>query len=185
MFKNYSACLPRLQSAGIIPRDATPTTPKEMFGWVLGFSDKLEISIFKKTIKNWIHHSRNVERMNAKGQYIIKELFSAYLRTPQLLPDGSVLHFLVDTNEYYLSRIWRPSSSDPTKIQEERELERKKYANLDSARDGGIGAARADFTERLKGENVYLKCVLMRRICDHIASMTDRYATEEYQKIYG
>lgn len=185
MFRNYSACLPRFRSAGIIPHDANPTTPKEMFGWVLGFSDKLEISIFKKTIKNWIHHSRNVERMNAKGQYIIKELFSAYLRTPQLLPDGSVLHFLVDTNEYYLSRIWSPISSESTKMQEERELERKKYASLDSAREGGIGAARADFTERLKSENVYLKCVLMRRICDHIASMTDRYATEEYQKIYG
>ena len=26
---------------------------------------------------------------------------------------------------------------------------------------------------------------MMRKICDHIASMTDHYAIEEYEKLYG
>lgn len=165
--------------------------PKDIFGWVISFSG-IDIPQFKTTIKNWIHHSRNVERMNAKGQYIIKKLFARYLEKPQLLPDGSVFHFMVDTNTYYMDNIWTADYKSNTDIQQQKVDESEKYATLDNARAQGIGAARAAFTARLKEANlrkndddVYLKCVLMRRICDHIASMTDRYATEEYKKLYG
>lgn len=160
--------------------------PKDIFGWVISFSE-IDVPKFKTTIKNWIHHSRNVERMNAKGQDIIEKLFAAYLKKPQLLPDGSIFHFMVDTNTYYMDNIWTADNSLEISSQQQKVVESKKYADLDSARGQGIGATRAAFTARLKkrDDDVYLKCVLMRRICDHIASMTDRYAMEEYRKLYG
>ena len=187
VFTNYSGYIKRLKSAGILTKkDEEINTPKDVFGWVISFS-KIDISKFKTTIKNWIHHSRNVERMNAKGQYIIKELFAAYLETPQLLPDGSVFRFLVDTNAYYMENLWKADKKSEISAEEQKANEFAKYVTTDSARAQGIGAARADFAERLNPgkKDVFFKCVLMRRICDHIASMTDRYATEEYKKIYG
>ena len=98
--------------------------------------------------------------MNEKGKYIIRKLFEAYYAHPQQLPDGPILHFLVDMG------------SD-------------KYRNIDDAKEAGIGEARVEFDKIIKNPNVYVECMLMRRICDHIASMTDHYAIEEYNNLYG
>lgn len=127
---------------------------------VIGISESIKKDIFKNTIKASIHHSRNVERMNEKGKYIIRKLFEAYYAHPQQLPDGPILHLLVD-------------------------LKSAKYPNIDEAREAGIGEARVEFDKIIKNPSIYVECMLMRRICDHIASMTDHYAIEEYNNLYG
>lgn len=127
---------------------------------VVVLSNRIKNSIFESTIKEAIHHSRNVERMNEKGKYIIRKLFEAYYTHPQQLPDGPILHLLVEVNP-------------------------DKYKNIDEVRKIGIGQARVDFEEIMKNPNIYVECKLMRRICDHIASMTDHYAIEEYNNLYG
>lgn len=127
---------------------------------VITFSKEIKTDGFKNTIKESIHHSRNVERMNEKGKYIIRKLFEAYYAHPQQLPDGPILHLLVD-------------------------LRSTKYANIDEAKEAGIGEVRVEFDKILKNPSIYVECMLMRRICDHIASMTDHYAIEEYNNLYG
>lgn len=127
-------------------------------GAIIGLSPRIQINIFKNTIKESIHHSRNVERMNEKGKYIIRKLFEAYYSHPQQLPDGPILHLLVDIGE---------------------------YKTIDGARNSGIGEARVKFESIMKNPPVLIQCLLMRRICDHIASMTDHYAVEEYNNLYG
>lgn len=127
---------------------------------IINFSKKIKSENFKGTIKEAIHHSRNVERMNAKGQYIIRKLFEAYYAHPQQLPDGPIVHFMVESGL----------------------LER---TNIDDAKKEGIGMIRLKFERAMQNPNVYQQCLLMRRICDHIASMTDRYAIEEYNNLYG
>ena len=129
--------------------------PKEK---IVDFYSNIDKERFKNTIKESIHHSRDVERMNEKGKYIIRKLFEAYYAHPQQLPDGPILHLLVDCN---------------------------KYESLDEAKRDGIGQARCKFEKLMKNPTIYEKCVLMRRICDHVASMTDRYAIEEYNNLYG
>ena len=59
--------------------------------------------------------------------------------------------------------------------------------SIDEARALGIGIVRIKLDEIYSSDDcsVYFKSVLMRRICDHIASMTDSYAMEEYRKLYG
>ena len=127
---------------------------------VIQLSDRIHTSDFKNTIRGSVHHSQMVERMNAKGQYIIWKLFEAYYTNPQQLPDGPIMHFLVD-------------------------LKPKEYPNIDVVRTSGIGLARMELEQIRAKNNVYTECLLMRRICDHIASMTDHYAIEEYTHLYG
>ena len=125
---------------------------------IITVSKNISSKDFEGIIKKSIHHSRNVERMNSKGKYIIKKLFEAYYAHPQQLPDGPILHFLVENDI---------------------------YKNIDDAKEVGIGEARVRFEEIMQNPDVYSQVLLMRRICDHIASMTDHYAMEEYNNLYG
>lgn len=126
---------------------------------IISFSEDFNYDEIKTAIKKKVHHSREVERMNEKGKYIIRKLFEAYCSHPQQLPDGPIMHFMVETNN---------------------------YKNIDEAKETHIGEVRTKFNNMLeKGMSVHQRIVLMRRICDHIASMTDRYAIDEYEKLYG
>ena len=55
---------------------------------------------FEQMIREKVHHSADVERMNAKGTYIIRKMFQAYYKHPQQLPDGVVLHYMIDIGRY-------------------------------------------------------------------------------------
>ena len=125
---------------------------------VISFSENINKDIFKETIRMWVHHSRNVERMNEKGKYIIRKMFEAYCTHPQQLPDGPITHFMVEIG---------------------------KYKNIDEAQKPGIGEVRTEFEKTMENPSLYFRILLMRRICDCIASMTDHYAITEYNSLYG
>ncbi|MBP3446414.1 MAG: dNTP triphosphohydrolase [Clostridia bacterium] len=125
---------------------------------VINIHQDINSKEFEGIIKGSVHHSRNVERMNEKGKYIIRKLFEAYYAHPQQLPDGPILHLLVDIG---------------------------KYPTIDTAKQVGVGESRVFFNQIMENPDIHMKCVLMRRICDHIASMTDHYAIEEYNNLYG
>lgn len=67
---------------------------------VISFSGNIDRNIFKDTIRMWVHHSRDVGRMNEKGKYIIRKMFEAYCTHPQQLPDGPITHFMVEIGRY-------------------------------------------------------------------------------------
>lgn len=125
---------------------------------VISLSSDIKYYQFKEMIKGPVHHSRNVERMNEKGKYIIRKLFEAYFSHPQQLPDGCILHFMVDIGH---------------------------YPSIDEASEEGNGIVRTAFEKVMENPPLLYECILMRRICDHIASMTDRYAIKEYNNLYG
>lgn len=128
----------------------------------IGNQSKLPLeTVYPSIISEKIHHSRDVERMNAKGQYIIRKLFQAYYSHPQQLPDSIIAQYMVDMQQ---------------------------YANLTTAEQAGMGAIRVKF-ENFRSNKVAFglpeQIMLMRKICDHIAGMTDHYAIEEYNNLYG
>lgn len=127
-------------------------------GRAVSLSKSINQNGFERIIKGPVHHSRDVERMNEKGKYIIRKIFEAYFAHPQQLPDGAILHFMVEI---------------------------EKYPNIDETRTAGIGEIRVEFEEIMKNPQTIYIIILMRRICDHIAFMTDRYAIEEYNNLYG
>ena len=111
--------------------------------------------------------------MNAKGQYIIRKLFQAYATHPQQLPDISILQFMVETHD-------KNSRSG------------KNYRSMAAAYKLSAGEMRSDFDafwndkdENAESKKFAVRICMMRKICDHIASMTDHYAVEEYEKLYG
>lgn len=115
---------------------------------------------FQSVISEKIHHSRDVERMNAKGKYIIRKLFQAYYSNPQQLPDGIIKQYMVDVGQ---------------------------YSSFARANTASIGIVRIKFEKYISSKNFSIKdkIILMRKICDHIAGMTDHYAIEEYEQLYG
>lgn len=134
---------------------------------------KEQLKKFGDAIRTEIHHSPEVERMNAKGQYIIRKLFQAYATHPQQLPDISIVQFMVETHE-------------------KNNLSGANYSDMASAYKLSSGKVRSDFddfwndkSENAESRNFAVRVCMMRKICDHIASMTDHYAVEEYEKLYG
>lgn len=116
---------------------------------------------YPSVIKERIHHSREVERMNVKGKYIIKKLFQAYFAHPQQLPDNIIVQYMVKEG---------------------------KYKSFESASTVSTGMIRMQFESALSDPSFYdhkRKISLMRKICDHIAGMTDHYAIEEYKSLYN
>lgn len=57
--------------------------------------DALE-SEFRNQIHKKIHHSQDVERMNAKGRFIIERLFASYYESPQQLPNSILIRYMLD-----------------------------------------------------------------------------------------
>lgn len=115
---------------------------------------------YTSIIREKVHHSRTVERMNAKGQYIIKKLFQAYFSHPQQLPNSVIIAYMMDIEYPYIDKII----------------------------EAGVGAVRTEFENLHSNKTDFdlkKQIVLMRRICDHIAAMTDHYAIEEYKDLYG
>ena len=110
----------------------------------------------KILLKNRIVNSHKAQEMDAKGSYIIRKLFKTYLAAPNQLPDDVLKIILRGKN-----------------------LGIKINASKDS-----IGEFRNDLDKIItKNDNDHLD--LCRNICDHISSMTDRYALKQYEKLYG
>jgi len=124
------------------------------------FSDQEKI--FKEYLENRILYSFKTKCMDAKAEYIIRKLFKAYLNNPQQLPDKTIASF---------------------------------YGNYDE-KNVKVGAYLCpafigDLRKRLKTDyikkqnNKKYKNALLRTICDYISGMTDNYALDQYELLYG
>lgn len=114
---------------------------------------------FQKYIWNRILHSHKAQCMDGKGNFIIRELFKAYLTNPQQLPDKTIMQLFYN----YDGRKLEASKSDRLTF---------------------IGDLRDELQElHAKNDNIY-KGILMRNICDYIAGMTDKYALSLYSQLY-
>jgi dGTPase len=121
---------------------------------------------FKKLLYNRIINSQKAKIMDGKGNYIIRNLFEAYLSTPNQLPDNIVKNLFTDD---IVKRLF----TDRTFTKEDKKT--KAY----------VGMLRDKLeTTTTKKDKEFLSD-LCRNICDYIASMTDRYALKQYERLYG
>lgn len=130
---------------------------------------KKKLEEFPRAIQTEIHHSPEVERMNEKGCYIIRKLFQAYSTHPQQLPDISIKQFMIETHE-------------------KNEKSGYNYVTAESASVISPGNIRSDFDvfwQSDDSKDFFVRASMTRKICDHIASMTDHYAISEYENLYG
>jgi dGTPase len=133
------------------------------------FGDSAEIfkklRKYSKTISTKVHNSYVVQRMNTKGQYVIRKLFQAYYSNPQQLPNHSLVQYLISTGVY-----------------------QTKSSVMKAMSLRGEGIVRTKFIDSRKkkeADSIENKVKFMRTIADHIAGMTDSYALEEFERLYN
>jgi len=123
---------------------------------------------FKKYLKNRILNSFKAQSMDGKANYIIKKLFKAFISNPQQLPDKTIISFYRSYNKnIFNSYINKKGELPSTPIL--------------------VGNLRDELkTDHSKNyNNNEYKCSLLRTICDYISGMTDNYALNQYELLYG
>lgn len=132
---------------------------------LVNYEDNLSIKEqkFQSFLKNRILNSYLAQSMDGKASFVIKNLIVAYLNNPQQLPDGTIQKF------YH--RLWPKYMSNELKIYNDKSLNGRLRQELEKG-----------YFERNDSK---FKGVLCRTICDFIAGMTDNFAMDQYNLLYG
>lgn len=110
---------------------------------IIDFSKETARIVEKWTIwmDNRITFSEMVSISDAKAEYLIKQLFKAFIKHPKQLPDYVLQRYMNQTNSEF---------------------------------------NRTNFDEkRMQSDPLFI-----RAVCDHIAGMTDQFASREYKRLY-
>ena len=143
---------------------------------VFSYGDKHEKGSFAEAAEQFpdaigkILKEKSIQDADKKGEKVIKKLFSAYYKQPEKLPDECVFAYLGACHE-----LEKGEGRDA--------FEQKMYAVFAAE---GMAPIREQFREKLTSCGEYAKLeelVLMRTICNHIASMTDADAHRAAKKI--
>jgi dGTPase len=125
---------------------------------------KLKEKEFKRYLSSRILNSHKAQSMDGKADYIIRQLFKAYITNPQQLPDKTIITLyrnLLD-KEHFENLEGKYSVESLTGLLRDR-LEKDHFTSCEP----------------------YYKSILLRVICDYIAGMSDNYATKQYAMLYG
>jgi len=123
---------------------------------------------FKEYLKNRILNSFKAQSMDGKSNYIIKRLFKAYLSNPQQLPDKTIISLYENYNK-----------NKKEKFQQESDFKDSKAMLVGNLREELIKDHSKNYNN-----NKY-KYALLRTICDYISGMTDNFASNQYELLYG
>lgn len=129
-----------------------------------GYDDVLKAADnkFNKYLMNHILYSHVAQCMDGKASFIIRQLVKAYLTNPQQLPDRTII--LIKNDWCKLNNVGNLTSQEYT-------------TEASNARDW--------MKEIMKKDDSDFKTVLLRRICDFIAGMSDSYAMDCFERLYS
>lgn len=130
--------------------------------------DYLEKIISKKVIS-----STEVARFDNRGRIIVEALFRAYYNNPRLLHKGTLKRMYIEMREY-ADKVNVIDFIEGDRDEVNKEIERIVDRDL----------SQIDNLEE-KEEYLYKKKVLVRAIADYISGMTDSYAVNEYNSLFG
>ncbi|MFH2064734.1 MAG: dGTP triphosphohydrolase [Pseudomonadota bacterium] len=117
----------------------------------------IDEGILKKKLKNGILNSYQVQRMDGKAKFLIRQLSKAYLSNPQQLPDNMIKH------------LFLYCYPDKENIPHLTNNDRRSWLN------------EMYYSSR----NNEVRKNLLRVICDYISSMTDDFAITEHARLYS
>ena len=117
----------------------------------------------QKYLRDRILNSHLAQSMDGNANYLLRQLIKAYLTNPQQLPDETIYALY----SYLLSK----SDWDNMKNKSQPEI---------------IGILRNKLnTDHSQNSSAEYKTMLLRTICDYLAGMTDQYAVQRYELLYG
>jgi len=117
---------------------------------------------FKNFLRCRILNSYLAQSMDGKSNYIMRQSIKAYLTNPQQLPDETI---------YSLYANLIPGS-------DWERLNKQSFTEV-------IGYLRNSLNQDHSKSTVDYRASLLRTICDYIAGMTDQYALQRYELLYG
>lgn len=116
----------------------------------------------KEIENNFVINNYTIDRMNGKSSFVLRQLIKAYLTNPKQLPDDVLELYTKVCSIPNLKEIIEKIDSTPKNI---------RYLKKDVFEDNK--------------EYIIRDKAFLRLMSDYIASMTDLYALQEYQKLYG
>jgi dGTPase len=119
---------------------------------------------FKKFLKRRILGSYVAQSMDGKSSYILKRLFEAYATNPQQLPDRTI--------RYLFSNYYTNLKKD------------NKSKNVFRYHSIGYWREKLETIHYTEDSPEY-KAAVLRTICDFISGMTDSFAYQQYDMLYG
>lgn len=126
---------------------------------------KLKEEEFQKYLRYRILNSFLAQAMDGKSSFILRQIIKAYVSNPQQLPDKTILTLY---KNYLKSDEWGYY-----------EGKKKSFKYI-------VGELRNKLNEDYFTKfNEEFNMILLRTICDYIAGMTDSYAIEQYNLLYG
>lgn len=130
---------------------------------------------FQNYVSKRILNSYKAQSMDGKGNYIIRELFKAYVTNPQQLPDKTIKRLFINIKK----------TINTCKLNDEVEfIKFELKENSENESEMTVGELRNTLEKLHSSNNNLYKRNLMRTICDYIAGMTDKYAMKLYSNLY-
>ncbi|WP_313126504.1 dGTP triphosphohydrolase [Proteiniclasticum ruminis] len=141
------------------------------------FSESDEL--FQKYLSSVILKSELAQSMDGKADYIIRQLFKAYLTNPQQLPDKTVI-------KVYESIKLRYEELMKESDREERDESIDKIIKESTVNDKILFYEARQRVEKLMvHRNSVIDEIILRTVCDFIAGMTDQFALDQFDRLYG
>lgn len=116
----------------------------------------------KEIENNFVINNYMIDRMNGKSSFVLRQIIKAYLTNPKQLPDHVLELYAEVCSVPTLKEMIRKICSVPANV---RYFSKKDF----EVHQAAIIKDRA----------------FLRLMSDYVASMTDLYALQEYQKLYG
>jgi len=116
----------------------------------------------KKVENNFVINNYMIDRMNGKSSFVLRQIIKAYLTNPKQLPD-------------HVLELYAEVCSVPTL--------KEKIRNIGSTPANIRYLSKKDFEDHQLA--IIKDRTFLRLMSDYVASMTDLYALQEYQKLYG
>lgn len=142
------------------------------------FADKVLQYRLKKIVLN----SRNVQRMDKRGGFIIRKLVLAYITSPQQMPDKTLFSLFRE----YVKNFYGDMLGS---IEHSNRYLFKDAADARIALDYCLNDKHSEiiFSKefRVPFDRTKFNLSLLRVIADYISGMTDAYAEQEYRKLYA
>lgn len=134
----------------------------------------------KKYLKNVILKSNITQKMDGKAQFLLRQIINAYIDNPQQLPLKTIHSVLLNYNAL-VKRIDK-NLHDTTMS----DLEDFLVKNESIISSGLINSELRDFLMKYHLEqSSAFKIALLRTISDYVSGMTDNYAIDLYESLYG
>lgn len=169
--------------------DNNVTINDKIYKQLVSFSQETNYAdLLLQYLRKVVLNSRNVQRMDKKGAYIIRKLFAAYIVAPQQMPDKSIFAIFREyLRRYYPEKLGGIEAKQRHLFQDAADARMTLDYCLNKKETGKEQVLPITFVTNITVElsSVRFKLSLLRVIADYISGMTDAYAENEYRKLYG